>query len=210
MNTKEKMIEQHLMGRDITDERVLSAMQKVERKVFVPNGLKYRAYEDSPLPIGHGQTISQPYIVAYMAQILEPQPHEKVLEVGSGCGYNAAVLANLSAHVYSVEVIEWLADLAKMNLRDAGIENVSVKYGDGYHGWQENAPFDKIMLTAATPQIPEMLKEQLKIGGKILAPVSNSYQKLILLEKMGTNEFKEHNLIYVRFVPMTGESQRKE
>lgn len=202
------MIEQHLMGRDINDISVLEAMEKVQREIFVPEGLKYRAYEDSPLPIGEGQTISQPYIVAYMAQILKPQSHEKILEVGSGCGYNAAVLAQLSAHVYSVEVIEWLADLAKMNLKQAGVKNVTVKHDDGYHGWPEHAPFDKIMLTAATPSIPDQLKVQLKTGGKILAPVSNSYQKLILLEKTGENEFKEHDLIYVRFVPMTGESQK--
>ncbi len=208
MNSKERMIEQHLMGRDINDISVLEAMEKVQREIFVPEGLKYRAYEDSPLPIGEGQTISQPYIVAYMAQILKPQSHEKILEVGSGCGYNAAVLAQLSAHVYSVEVIEWLADLAKMNLKQAGVKNVTVKHDDGYHGWPEHAPFDKIMLTAATPSIPDQLKVQLKTGGKILAPVSNSYQKLILLEKTGENEFKEHDLIYVRFVPMTGESQK--
>ncbi len=208
MNSKERMIEQHLMGRDIEDSRVLEAMKRVEREIFVPEGLKYRAYEDSPLPIGEGQTISQPYIVAYMAQILNPQLHEKILEVGSGCGYNAAVLAQLSDHVYSVEVIEWLADLAKMNLKQADVKNVTVKHGDGYHGWPEHAPFDKIMLTAATPMIPAQLKEQLVIGGKILAPVSNAYQKLILLEKTGENEFKEHDLIYVRFVPMTGESQK--
>ncbi len=208
MNGKEKMIEQHLKGRDIYNKRVLQAMAEVEREIFVPEGLRYRTYEDSPLPIGQEQTISQPYIVAYMAQTINPQPHEKLLEVGSGCGYNAAVLAYLSAHVYSIEVIEWLANLAQTNLKQAGVENVTVKYGDGYHGWPENAPFDKIMLTAATPAIPDQLKEQLKIGGKILAPVSNSYQKLILLEKTGTNEFKEHDLIYVRFVPMTGESQK--
>lgn len=204
------MITQHLLGRDIDNDRVLRAMQEVEREIFVPEGLKYRAYEDAPLPIGEGQTISQPYIVAYMAQILNPQPDEIMLEVGSGCGYNAAVLAQLCSHVYSVEVIEWLAKLAKRNLDEAGIKNVSVMHGDGYHGWPEHAPFDKIMLTAAAPKIPDKLKEQLKIGGKILAPVSNSYQKLILLEKKGENDYIEHDLIYVRFVPMTGESQRHE
>ncbi|MFW5708103.1 MAG: protein-L-isoaspartate(D-aspartate) O-methyltransferase [Bacteroidota bacterium] len=210
MDGKERMITQHLLGRDIDNDRVLRAMQEVEREIFVPEGLKYRAYEDAPLPIGEGQTISQPYIVAYMAQILNPQPDEIMLEVGSGCGYNAAVLAQLCSHVYSVEVIEWLAKLAKRNLDEAGIKNVSVMYGDGYHGWPEHAPFDKIMLTAAAPKIPDKLKEQLKIGGKILAPVSNSYQKLILLEKKGENDYIEHDLIYVRFVPMTGESQRHE
>ena len=210
MKGKERMIEQDLMGRDITNARVLRAMDKVHREIFVPDGLKYRAYEDTPLPIGEGQTISQPYIVAYMAQILDPQLDEKILEVGSGCGYNAAVLAQLCAHVYSVEVIEWLARLARMNLEKAGISNVSVKHGDGYHGWPEHGPFDKIMLTAATPKVPQLLKEQLKIGGKILAPISNSFQKLTLMEKKDTDEFIEHDLIYVRFVPMTGESQEQE
>ena len=210
MNDKERMIEKDIKGRDIVNERVIQAMEEVDREIFVPEGLKYRAYQDSPLPIGMNQTISQPYIVAYMAQILDPQPHEKILEVGSGCGYNAAVLASLSSHVYSVEVIEWLADLARINLEQAGVKNVTVKHGDGFHGWPIKAPFDKIMLTAATPVIPEQLKEQLIIGGKLLAPVSNSFQRLILLEKTGTNEFKEHDLIYVSFVPMTGESQKQE
>lgn len=210
MNDKETMIERDLKGRDIVNERVLQAMEEVNRETFVPEGLKYRAYQDSPLPIGMKQTISQPYIVAYMAQILDPQPHEKIMEVGSGCGYNAAVLANLCSHVYSIEVIEWLADFAKVNLKQAGVKNVTVKHGDGFHGWPIKAPFDKIILTAATPIIPDKLKEQLIIGGKLLAPVSNSFQKLILHEKTGTNEFKEHELIHVRFVPMTGESQEQE
>jgi len=210
MNDKETMIERDLKGRDIVNERVLQAMEEVNRETFVPEGLKYRAYQDSPLPIGMKQTISQPYIVAYMAQILDPQPHEKIMEVGSGCGYNAAVLANLCSHVYSIEVIEWLADFAKVNLKQAGVKNVTVKHGDGFHGWPIKAPFDKIILTAATPIIPDKLKEQLIIGGKLLAPVSNSFQKLILHEKTGTNEFKEHELIHVRFVPMTGETQKME
>lgn len=209
MNDKKTMIERDLKGRDIVNERVLQAMEDVNRETFVPEGLKYRAYQDSPLPIGMKQTISQPYIVAYMAQILDPRPHEKILEVGSGCGYNAAVLAYLSSHVYSIEVIEWLADLAKVNLKEAGVKNVTVIHGDGLHGWPEKAPFDKIILTAATPEIPDQLKDQLIIGGKLLAPVSNSFQKLILLEKTGRNEFKEHELIYVSFVPMTGESQKE-
>ncbi len=210
MNDKETMIERDLKGRDIVNERVLQAMEEVNRETFVPEGLKYRAYQDSPLPIGMKQTISQPYIVAYMAQILDPQPHEKIMEVGSGCGYNAAVLANLCSHVYSIEVIEWLADFAKVNLKQAGVKNVTVKHGDGFHGWPIKATFDKIILTAATPIIPDKLKEQLIIGGKLLAPVSNSFQKLILHEKTGTNEFKEHELIHVRFVPMTGETQKME
>ena len=198
------MIQEHLKGRDITNERVLDAMENVDRALFVPRGLKYAAYDDTPLPIGRQQTISQPYIVAYMAQILEPGPDDKVLEVGTGCGYNAAILSRLCSHVYSVEIIEWLAQLARKNLDEAAIENVSVKFGDGYRGWPENAPYDRIMLTAATPFIPEPLKKQLAVGGKILAPVSNTFQKLVLLEKTGEDTFKENDLIYVRFVPMTG------
>lgn len=207
MSKKEKMIQQHLKGRDITNERVLKAMTEVDREVFIPEGLKSRAYEDCPLPIGHEQTISQPYIVAYMAQVLDLQPHEKVLEIGTGSGYNAAILAKLSKHVYSIEVIDWLSDLAKFNLEKAGVKNVTVKQGDGYYGWPKFAPFDKIMLTAATPWIPDQLKEQLKIGGKLMVPLSNSYQKLIITEKTGANSFIEHDLIYVNFVPLTGESQ---
>lgn len=210
MDNKERMIEQQLKGRDITDENVLDAMRKVDRKTFVPKDMKRHAYEDSPLPIGKDQTISQPYIVAYMAQVLEIKKNEKVLEVGSGCGYNAAVLAQLASHVYSVEIIEWLADLAKKNLEAEGTKNVSVRFGDGYKGWPEHAPFDKIILTAATPAIPKPLKEQLNIGGKILGPVSNTYQKLVLLEKTGENEFAEHDMLHVRFVPMTGEARSRK
>ncbi len=210
MDGKERMIEQQLKGRDITDENVLEAMRKVDRKTFVPEDMKRHAYEDTPLPIGKDQTISQPYIVAYMAQVLEIGKNEKVLEVGSGCGYNAAVLAQMASHVYSVEIIEWLADLAKKNLEAEGIKNVSVRFGDGYKGWPEHAPFDKIILTAATPEIPKPLKEQLSIGGKILGPVSNTYQKLILLEKTGEDEFEEHDMLHVRFVPMTGEARSRK
>lgn len=208
MDDKEKMIEYDLEGRDIHDERVLNAMREIKRELFVPDDMKEMAYEDSPLPIGRGQTISQPYIVAYMSQELGLQPEDKVLEIGSGCGYNAAVMSEMVSHVYSVEIIEWLADLGRKNLAAAGITNVSLRFGDGYKGWPEEAPFDKIMLTAATRAIPEPLKQQLKTGGKILAPVSNSYQKLILMEKISDNEFKEHELIPVRFVPMTGKTRK--
>ncbi len=203
------MIRLHLQGRDIRDPRVLDAMREVDRSLFVPDDLKQMAYEDSPLPIGKGQTISQPYIVAYMAQVLDLQPGDTVLEVGSGCGYNAAVMSRLVKHVYSVEIVEWLANLARENLETAGITNVSISYGDGYKGWPQKAPFDKIMLTAAASHFPEPLKEQLKTGGRILGPLTNTFQKLMMLEKKGEGEFTEHDLIHVRFVPMTGESQKK-
>lgn len=207
MDKKERMIERHLKGRDIDDERVIEAMKSINRETFIPEDVQELAYEDSPLPIGKGQTISQPYIVAFMAQALELKSHEKVLEIGSGCGYNAAVLSRLVSHVFTIEIIEWLARLAGKNLKKEGIDNVSVRFGDGYQGWPEKAPFDKIMLTAATPVIPEPLKKQLKTGGKILAPVSNTYQKLALIEKHGEDNFIEHDLIHVRFVPMTGKAR---
>ena len=204
MDKKEIMIEQHLKGRDIYDENVLKAMRKTDRTVFVPEDMKEHAYDDGPLPIGKGQTISQPYIVAYMAQMLDLEDNDKVLEVGSGCGYNAAVMSHLVSHVYSLEIIGWLAELAEKNLNEAGISKVTVKHGNGYEGWPEKGPFDKIVLTAAAPSIPNSLKEQLKIGGKILAPVADTFQKLMLLEKKGEDDFEEHDLIHVRFVPMTG------
>ena len=204
MNSKEHMIEVQLKGRDIDDENVLAAMRSVDRELFVPDEMKQHAYEDSALPIGRDQTISQPYIVAYMAQVLGFEPGDKVLEVGSGCGYNAAVISHMVQEVYSVEIIEWLADLAQENIAKTGIKNVFVKYDNGYQGWPERAPYDKIILTAAAPSIPDALKEQLKPGGRLLAPVADTYQKLMLLVKTGADTFATEELIQVRFVPMTG------
>lgn len=206
--TKQEMIERQLKGRDITDPNVLMAMREVDRTLFVPLNLEEEAYKDGPLPIGEGQTISQPYIVAYMAQLLNLKKEDTILEVGSGCGYNAAVISKLVSHVYSVEIIEWLADQAKWHLLKAGIENVTVKQGDGYQGWSEHAPYDAIILTAAPPEIPGPLRKQLKVGGKMLAPVGENNQKLVLIEKINENEFSEETLIPVRFVPMTGQAQK--
>lgn len=207
MITKEEMIRHHLQGRDIRDPEVIRAMEEVDRKAFVPEELKPYAYEDGPLPIGRGQTISQPYIVAYMAQHLDLKKEDVILEIGSGCGYNAAVLSRLVTKVYSIEIIKWLAELARTNLEKAGIKNVCTRYGDGHKGWPEKAPFDKIILTASTPNIPESLKEQLKISGRLMAPVSNSYQNLVIMEKKGQDEFCMKELIPVRFVPMTQETE---
>jgi protein-L-isoaspartate(D-aspartate) O-methyltransferase len=204
MDVKEKMIREHLAGRDIYDDRVLDAMRAVDRSIFLPPEIRDLAYDDTALPIGQEQTISQPYIVAYMAQSLDLQPEEIVLEIGSGCGYNAAVMSRLCSHVYTIEIIEWLAQLANENIEKAGIPNISVKYGDGASGWAEKAPFDKIALTASTPEIPVPLKNQLKTGGKIIAPVTDTFQKLVILEKRGENDFIQSDLIPVRFVPMTG------
>jgi len=203
------MIEQQLKGRDIYDGKVLRAMHAVDRALFVPKEMQDSAYDDTPLPIGRGQTISQPYIVAYMAQAMDLKPEDKVLEIGSGCGYNAAVLSQMASHVYSIEIIEWLTDLARKNLIKAGITNVSLLHGDGYKGWPEKSPFDKIMLTAAAPYVPKALKDQLNVGGKILIPLGNGFQKLILFEKEGEEDYTEHDLIPVRFVPLTGKRQDK-
>ena len=205
---KEEMMERQLIARGISDPKVLDAMWEVDRADFVPADMQQHAYEDRPLPIGRDQTISQPYIVAYMAQELKLGPDDIVMEVGTGCGYNAAVLSRIVKHVYSLEIIEWLASLAENNLRRAGIDNVTSRYGDGYQGWPEKAPFDATVLTAAPPAIPEPLKQQLKVGGRLLAPVGTKQQKLVLLEKTGKDFFNEKTLLLVSFVPMTGEAQR--
>lgn len=207
MSTKQTMIEVHLKGRDIDDSRVLEAMEEVDRKLFVPEDLQDRAYEDGPLPIGKSQTISQPYIVAYMAQALKLWEDDKVLEIGTGCGYSAAVLSRLADKVYSIEIIEWLANLAKENLSKTGIDNIETRYGDGYDGWPEEAPFDAIQLTAAPSEIPETLKKQLKIGGRLIAPVGNESQKLVLIQRQGEGDYSEELLMMVQFVPMTGRAQ---
>lgn len=204
--TKEEMIERHIRARRVRDEHVLRAMEEVERTHFVPEDLREYSYADKPLPIGGEQTISQPYIVAYMVEALGVGPGDKVLEIGSGCGYNAAVLSRIADHVYSIEIIASLADLARSNLDAAGIENVTVRHGDGFGGWSEEAPFDAVMLTAAPSEIPEPLKQQLKIGGRLLAPVGAGSQQLMLIEKTGGDEYRERPLIPVRFVPMTGEA----
>lgn len=208
MVTKEDMIEHQLKGRGISDPNVLKAMEEVDRSLFVPEDLQHKTYEDRPLPIGKDQTISQPYIVAYMAEQLQLREDEKVLEVGTGCGYNAAVISRLAKKVYSVEIIEWLADLAKENLSKTSYENIKARHGDGYSGWQEAAPFDAVILTAAPPSIPKPLKDQLKIGGRLLAPVGRIDQKLVMLHKTGEDSFEEKTLLPVRFVPMTGRADK--
>lgn len=210
MSTKEDMIDIHLKGRDIHDERVLNAMDEVDRKLFVQKDHKELAYEDRPLPIGESQTISQPYIVAYMAQALELKEDDKVLEIGTGCGYNAAVLSRLAKKVYAIEIIEWLANLAKENLEKTDYDNIEIRSGDGYDGWPEKGPFDAIQLTAAPAKVPETLKKQLKIGGKLLAPVGTTSQKLKLIERHGGEEYSEKTLLMVRFVTMTGQAQNNK
>lgn len=211
MNTTEEvMLDQHLKARGINDPDVLQAMAAVDRKQFVPPEWEERAFEDRPLPIGAGQTISQPYIVAYMLQALRLKPDDVVFEAGAGCGYNAAVLSRIVRQVYSVEIIKELADIAEANLKKAEIDNVEVRHGDGASGALDVAPFDAVILTAAPAAIPQPLKDQLRIGGRLLAPVGTQQQELILLEKYDEDAFREHKLLPVRFVPMTGQAESGE
>lgn len=204
----EEMIENQLIRKGISDPGVLKAMGEVDRALFIPDEMKEFAYEDRPLNIGKGQTISQPFIVAYMAQELKLNPEDIILEIGTGCGYNAAIMANIVKHVYTIEVIEWLEENARENLKKAEIKNVTTRIGDGFKGWPENAPFDGISLTAAPPSIPDPLIKQLTIGGRLLAPVGRLRQQLKLLERTGDDTFIENRLLMVSFVPMTGEAQK--
>lgn len=193
----------------IADEKVLAAMSKVPRHEFVPAEVRSLAYEDRPLPIGHRQTISQPYIVAFMTEKLEPEPGEKVLEVGTGSGYQAAVLSQLVKEVYSIEIVRELAEDAEQTLDRLDYENVHVKAGDGYKGWPEHAPFDAIIVTCAPTEIPQPLVEQLKEGGRMIIPVGpdGGVQELYLLEKKD-GKILQKSVLPVRFVPMTGEARK--
>ncbi|MDH5509373.1 MAG: protein-L-isoaspartate O-methyltransferase [Nitrospinota bacterium] len=204
---KRNMIEWNLKGRDIRDPRVLHAMETVPRERFIPPEDAGVAYDDYPLSIGHGQTISQPYIVALMAQKLAIGPEEKVLEIGAGCGYQAAVLSHLAAKVYTVEIIEDLATAAQIKLRELGYDNVEVIHADGTHGWAAQAPYQKIITAATARIIPKALEDQLEEGGRIIAPVGvEMIQNLVLGEKrMGVVEYETVTL--VRFVPMTGDAR---
>ena len=197
-------------GRGITNARVLAAMGKVPREEFVPERARRWAYQDSPLPIGHDQTISQPYVVAFMTERLEPGPTDRVLEVGTGSGYQAAVLAELVAQVYTIEIVQDLARTAAANLKRLGYTNVNVRAGDGYRGWPEAAPFDAIIVTCAPEQVPPPLVEQLREGGRMIIPVGPTWdQQLVLLHKKD-GKLERREVLPVRFVPMTGQSQRPD
>lgn len=206
--SNKRIVRAQVADRGVRDVKILQALENIDRAHFVPEEMKEHAYEDRPLPIGHGQTISQPYIVAYMAEVLQLDQNHTVLEIGTGCGYNAAILSQLAKEVFSVEILESLVDLAKQNLNMANVKNVFVKHGDGFHGWEEEKPFDAIILTAAPKIIPQPLLGQLKIGGKLLAPVGSFSQHLILVERISKSEYKETELLPVLFVPMTGEAAR--
>lgn len=199
------MIEGDLKGRGITDPRVLAAMAAIPRHLFVPERLRASAYDDRPLPIGEGQTISQPYMVAVMAELLELNGPERILEIGTGSGYHAAVLARLAAEVYSVEILGSLSARAKRLLDQIGVTNVELKIGDGFFGWEEKAPFDAILMTAATPRVPEPLWRQLREGGRLILPLgaAGRTQKLMRVRKVAGKQVIEE-LSEVIFVPLTG------
>ena len=188
------------------DEGVIRSLATVQRHEFVPRGQRQHAYENRPLPIGHGQTISQPYIVALMTELVEPEPDDVVLEIGTGSGYQAAILAELVEQVYSIEIIDALAGEAKSRLARLGYDNVTTKLADGYYGWQEHAPFDAIVVTAAASHVPPPLIQQLKRGGRMVIPVGGrfSVQQLLLIEKTEDDEVITRQIAAVRFVPLTG------
>jgi protein-L-isoaspartate(D-aspartate) O-methyltransferase len=200
------MIDSQLRARGLRNARVLEAMARVPRHRFIPDEFRAEAYADTPVPIGFGQTISQPYVVGYMTDLLDPQPTDRVLEIGTGSGYQAAVLAELAGEVYSIEIVDTLAERAKATLADLGYRNIHVRAGDGYKGWPEAAPFQKIILTAAPPSIPPALVDQLADGGMLVAPVgpASDVQTLVVLRKT-PDGVKTDYTIPVRFVPMVSD-----
>ena len=206
---RDKMVETQIKARGVRDPRVLSALLKVERHRFVPEEYLDSAYSDQPLPIGEGQTISQPYIVALMTELLELEGNEKVLEIGTGSGYQAAILAELAKEVYTIEIIESLASRANNRLLELGYQNVKVKYGDGYLGWPEAAPFDAIIVTAAPDHIPKPLMDQLKEGGRMVVPVGTYTQELRKIVKR-SGKVETIDVVPVIFVPMTGEGVKQK
>jgi protein-L-isoaspartate(D-aspartate) O-methyltransferase len=202
------MVRRQIVARGVRDRRVLAAMRKVKRHLFVPARHQAEAYADHPLPIGEGQTISQPYIVALMTEALRIGPKARVLEIGTGSGYQAAVLAEVAGQVYSIEIVPKLGQRARALLKKLGYKNVQVRIGDGYAGWRSKAPFDAVILTAAPPSVPTPLIEQLKKGGALVAPIGLSGdQRLIRITKTRDGKLRRENLLDVRFVPMTGKAR---
>jgi len=200
------MVTEQIEARGIHDPATLAAIRAVPRHEFVPEVMRDEAYRDHPLPIGHGQTISQPYIVAFMTEAIHPEPGEKILEVGSGSGYQAAVLAQMGAEVYTIEIVEELAGIARHNLERLGYHNVHIRQGDGYRGWPEHAPFDAIVVTCAPDKVPPDLVAQLREGGRMIIPVGSMEQQLVFLRKHG-GKVEQQTVLPVRFVPMTGEAE---
>jgi len=205
---REEMVKTQIEARGVKDPLTLQAMRKVPRHLLVPEKFWGEAYNDYPLPIGSGQTISQPYIVAFMTEQLALKGGEKVLEIGTGSGYQAAVLAEIAGEVYTIEIICALANSAQEKLNEMGYKNISVKCADGYQGWPEKAPFDAIIVTAAPGKIPEPLLDQLKPGGRMIIPVGEYAQELILVKKKPDGAIEKQAVLPVRFVPMTGEVEK--
>ncbi len=203
------MVEEQIVSRGVTNSGVVKAMAEVPRHVFVPDRLREQSYVDGPLAIGSGQTISQPYIVALMTSLLELDGTEKILEIGTGSGYQAAVLSRLAREVYTIEIREELGEKAEHTLSDLGYDNIHVRIGDGYQGWPEQAPFDGIMVTAAPGEIPEPLIGQLKVGAKLVIPVGDFFQDLLVLTKTADG-VERREIIPVRFVPMIGEVEKQK
>lgn len=203
---RNKMIDQHLRARGITDEQVINAMRAVPRHRLVPEVHRSEAYSDGPLPIGYGQTISQPYIVALMTELLRVKPGDRILEIGTGSGYQAAVLAEIADYVYTVEIVPELGERARADLSELGYKNIKVRVGDGYAGWEDHAPFDAIMVTAAPETIPQPLIDQLKPGGRLVIPLGKTgeIQQLTLVTKSSDGTLETKAVSPVRFVPFTG------
>ena len=201
---RERMVERQIQARGIQDPATLEAMRWVPRHLFVPEERQRYAYADRPVPIGYGQTISQPFIVAYMTELLHPRPGMQVLEIGAGSGYQAAVLAEILDEVYTIEIIGELAEWGEANLRNAGYDHVRLKHADGYHGWEEHAPFDAIIVTAAADHVPPPLLDQLRDGGRMVIPVGSPFltQTLMLITRDG-DDIVSQGLLPVRFVPLT-------
>lgn len=201
-----RMVERQIAARGVDDPRVLDALRRVPRHRFVPQAYRGMAYADRPLPLSEGQTISQPYIVARMSEAAAIEPSDRVLEIGTGSGYQAAILAELAGEVFSIEIVASLAKSAEERLAALGYRNVRVRHGDGYAGWPDEAPFDAIVVTAAPDHVPPALKEQLAVGGRLVIPVGDLAQELRVIERT-VSGFEERTLAAVRFVPMTGEAQ---
>jgi protein-L-isoaspartate(D-aspartate) O-methyltransferase len=206
---RERMVRETIEARGVGDSLVLKAMRAVPRPLFVPEAMRGRAHADQPLPIGEDQTISQPYIVALMSELCRLRPGDKVLEIGTGSGYQAAVLAEITDRVYSIEIIEALARSAAERLDRLGYDGVQVRAGDGYRGWPEEAPFDAIIVTAAPDHVPEPLIEQLAPGGRLVIPVGDFFQELRRITRLADGSLRDEAVIPVRFVPMTGEAEGK-
>ena len=203
---REQMVDEQIHARGVRDENVLEAMRHVPRELFVPEGKQHLAYRDSPLPIPAGQTISKPYIVAYMVEALALNATDRVLEIGAGSGYAAAVLGTVAKEVFAIERIEELADYAKERLALAGISNVHILHADGTEGWRDEAPFDAILVSAGAPRVPESLLEQLKVGGRLVVPVGSTHiaQELVRIRRVDSDEYLREELADVRFVPLIG------